>query len=131
LGKANNGRRYEKEISVTAVNRTSHGGHTSVVEHNGVLYLGGIAANDLTLPVEDQTRQCLAEVDRVLAEAGSSKASILFARVNLSKYTDKDAMHRAWLAWLGDTGLPARSTNGGLDLGDALVEVVVIAAKES
>lgn len=116
---------------MSTVKRTTHGGHTSVVEHRGVLYLGGIAAEDLSLPVAGQTRQILEEIDRVLSGAGSSKRSILQARVNLVHFEDKDEMNAVWLEWLGDAGLPTRSTNGGLDMGEGrLIEIVVIAAKE-
>jgi enamine deaminase RidA (YjgF/YER057c/UK114 family) len=113
------------------ITRTSEHGHTSVAEHNGVLYLGGIAANDLTTGLADQTRQVLEEVDRVLAGAGSSKASILQARVNLKDFGDKDEMNRVWREWLAGHELPARSTNGSIEMGDGvLIEVVIIAAKE-
>lgn len=117
---------------MSAIERTTEHGHTLVTEHNGVLYLGGIAAEDLTVPLADQTRQALTEVDRVLAIGGSSKASILQARVNLKDFNDKDAMHAVWLEWLDGAPLPARSTNGAVDMGEGvLIEVVVIAAREA
>ena len=114
------------------INRTSEHGHTSVAEHDGVLYLGGIAAEDLSVGLSDQTRQVLREVDRVLEGAGSSKASILQARVNLKDFGDKDEMNRIWREWLSGFELPARSTNGSIEMGEGvLIEVVIIAAKES
>lgn len=113
------------------IQRITEHGHTAVAEHGGVLYLGGIAAEDLSQPLAGQARQALAEVDRVLALAGSSKASILQAKVNLRDFRDKAAMHEVWLEWLDGAPLPPRSTNGGIDMGDGvLIEVVIIAAKE-
>lgn len=116
---------------MTSVNRISLHGHTAAVEHAGILYLGGVASHDLSLPIKEQTRSCIDQIEEVLAEAGSSKASILQAKVNLKDFADKDPMNEVWLEWLGDVGLPARSTNGGIDMGDGvLIEVVVTAAKE-
>jgi enamine deaminase RidA (YjgF/YER057c/UK114 family) len=111
------------------IKRTFEHGHVSAVEHDGVLYLGGVAAEDLTLPIEGQMRQVVAEVERVLTACGSSKSQIINAKVNLARFADKDEMHAVWLEWLGNDALPARSTNGNLDLGEGvLVEVVVTAA---
>ena len=116
---------------MSAIKRLGSNGHTEVVEHSGVLYLGGIAASDLSQPIDGQTRQILDEVDRVLKAAGSSKRSILQARVNLTDFANKNAMHAVWLEWLKDAELPARSTNGIPNIGDGvLIEVVIIAAKE-
>ncbi len=117
---------------MSVVTKIGDGHHTSAVEACGLLFLGGVAASDLSLPIEGQTRQALAEIDAVLAQTGSSKASIVQARVNLRDFADKDAMDIVWREWLGDVGLPSRSTNGNLVMGDnVLIEVVVIAAKES
>jgi enamine deaminase RidA (YjgF/YER057c/UK114 family) len=116
---------------VNGIKRREHNGHTEVVEHNGVLYLGGIATSDPSLPLAGQTREALAEVDRVLNDAGSSKASILQARVNLTNYDDKDEMNAIWREWLDGMALPARTVNGVVALGKGvLIEVVIIAAKE-
>lgn len=113
------------------IKRYEHGPHTEAVEHGGVLYLGGVAAEDLTLPLGGQMRQALEEVDRVLEKAGSSKASILQARVNLIDFSDKGEMDGIWREWLSGCSLPARSTNQVSSLGEGvLVEVVVIAATE-
>lgn len=112
------------------IKRTFEHGHVSVVEYGGVLYLGGVAAEDLSLPIEGQMRQAIAEVERVLASAGSSKSHIIQAKVNLASFDDKDAMNNVWREWLNDDELPSRSTNGDIYMGDGvLVELVVTAAK--
>src|SRR5689334_4582515 len=54
------------------------------VEHNGVLYFGGHAANDLSKGMADQTREICAKLDAFLAELGSDKTRILAARIYLS-----------------------------------------------
>ncbi|MBC7377631.1 MAG: RidA family protein, partial [Burkholderiaceae bacterium] len=45
--------------------------------HNGTIYLAGQVPDDGTLDMAGQTAQVLAMVDKLLAEAGSSKARIL------------------------------------------------------
>lgn len=117
---------------MSSIKRITMHGHTAAVEHNGVLYLGGVAAEDLSLPIADQTRSCIEQIEEVLAAAGSSKASILHAKVNLKSFADKDEMNKVWVDWLGEASLPSRSTNGGIDMGEGvLIEIVVVAAKEA
>lgn len=112
------------------INRTFEHGHVSVVEHNGVLYLGGVAAEDLSLPIKGQMKQAISEVERVLKAAGSSKSNIIQAKVNLANMSDRVAMNEVWREWLSESELPARSTNGNLDLGKGvLVELIITAAK--
>ena len=45
------------------------------VEHNGVLYIGGIVADDASLDMASQTRQILQKLDTVLADAGSTASA--------------------------------------------------------
>ena len=47
--------------------------------HNGVVYLAGQVAADPSVDVAGQTRQVLAAIDRLLAEAGSDRTRILQA----------------------------------------------------
>ena len=49
--------------------------------HNGVVYLAGQAAEDPSVDVGAQTRQVLATIDRLLAEAGSDRTRILQAQI--------------------------------------------------
>ncbi len=39
-----------------------------VVEHGGVLYFGGIVAEDRSAPMRGQTEQILARIDALLAD---------------------------------------------------------------
>lgn len=103
----------------------------SAVEHDGVLYLSGHAADDISLGMKEQTRQVCAKLDNLLAELGSDKTCLLSARIYLSDMARKEEMNEAWLEWIGADDLPSRATIGGVDLGDPrrLIEVVLIAAK--
>lgn len=106
--------------------RIMHG----AVEHNGVLYCGGHAANDLDLDMAGQTRQVCEKLEDLLVECGSDKTKILHARIYLSDMSGKEAMNAVWLDWLDGDDFPSRATIGGADLGDPkrLIEVVVTAA---
>jgi enamine deaminase RidA (YjgF/YER057c/UK114 family) len=101
------------------------------VEHNGVLYFGGHAANDLSQGMADQTREICAKLDTFLAELGSDKSKILAARIYLSDMSQKEEMNKAWLDWIPEDDLPSRATIGVASLGDPnrLIEVIITAAR--
>lgn len=76
-----------------------------------------------------QTRDCLARVEALLEEAGSSKAHILQAMVWLAHMGDFDAMNAVWDAWIPSGHAPARACGETRLAGsDLLVEVIVTAA---
>ena len=101
-----------------------------VVEHNGVLYFGGLVADDKSLDMKGQTAQICVKIDDLLAQVGSSKAALLTAMIYISDFAQKDGMNEAWLEWLPAEHLPTRATIGVAELGkDVLIEVVVSAAK--
>jgi enamine deaminase RidA (YjgF/YER057c/UK114 family) len=100
-----------------------------VVAHGGVLYLGGIIADDLSLDMQGQTAQICRKIEVVLASAGSDRSRLLTAQMFITDMSMKDKMNAAWLAWLTPDQLPARATIGVADLGKGvLIEVVVTAA---
>ena len=68
--------------------------------HNGVAYLAGQVAEDATQGVIGQTRQVLAEIDALLAKAGTDKTRILRAQIYLADVADFAGMNRAWDAWV-------------------------------
>lgn len=101
-----------------------------VVEHGGVLYLGGIVAEDRSAPMKGQTEQVLARIDALLAEMGSDRSKILTATLYITDMALKDAMNEAWTAWFAPEILPSRSTIGVAELGpNVLIEAVIVAAR--
>ncbi|WEX08273.1 RidA family protein [Chelativorans sp. AA-79] len=100
-----------------------------VVEHSGVLYLGGVVADDKTLDMKGQTQQVCSKIEALLTQFGSSKRKILTATIFLSDFSGKDAMNEAWLEWLAPDDLPTRTTVGVQLVKGTLVEIVVSAAK--
>jgi len=101
-----------------------------VVEYNGVLYFGGIVADDRSKDMKGQTAEILEKIGRLLAENGSDKTKLLAATLYVTDMGQKDAMNEAWTAWFGPEDLPTRATLGVSELGpNTLIEVVVTAAR--
>jgi enamine deaminase RidA (YjgF/YER057c/UK114 family) len=102
---------------------------SEAVIHNGTIYMAGQVADDPKADVVNQTRQVLASIDRILAEAGSDKTKILQAQIFLANIGDFAAMNSVWDTWVPQGHTPARATiEAALATPDYLVEIKVIAA---
>ena len=98
------------------------------VAYNGILWLAGQVGNPGE-SVADQTRSCLAEVDRLLAEAGTDKTRILSAQIWLADIADFAEMNAVWDAWVPQGDTPARATGEAkLAAPEYKVEIIVTAA---
>ena len=99
------------------------------VAHGGVVHFAGVIAGDLSVGMEDQTRQITRRLDELLAAAGIDKTRILSAMLYITDMGQKAAMNKAWTEWLPEDHLPTRATIGVADLGEnVLIEVVITAA---
>lgn len=101
-----------------------------VVVHNGIAYLAGILAlQKRGESVTEQTKDILALIDRLLAEAGTDKTKLLTANVYLADIRTAEEMNEVWEQWVPDACAPARSTIEGraTDAGHA-VKISVTAA---
>ncbi len=83
---------------------------SGAVVHGGLVYLAGQVADDSSLDAEGQTADILAQIDALLAEAGTSKRNLLSVTVVLADIADAPAMNRAWDRWLDPAAKPARMT---------------------
>jgi len=100
------------------------------VEHASTVYLAGIVPKNLKNDVKGQTEEVLAEIDRLLARAGSHKSKILSATIWLTDIRNRPAMNEAWNAWVDPKNLPARAcVEAKLADPACLVEIMVVAAK--
>ncbi|MBL4835190.1 MAG: RidA family protein [Pseudomonas sp.] len=105
---------------------------SQIVVHQNTVYLAGqVAADeDLDQDAGEQTRSTLAEIEKLLAQAGSDKTQILSVTIYL-KDIDADfaAMNQVWDQWLPMGTAPARATvEAKLCEPEILVEMSVIAA---
>ncbi|WP_295239946.1 RidA family protein [uncultured Brevundimonas sp.] len=102
---------------------------SEAVVHGDTIYLSGQVGE----PGDDvaaQTRTALAEIEALLAEAGSDKSKILMAQIWLADIADFEAMNGVWDAWVDAANPPARATGESrLASPDYNVEIIVIAAK--
>jgi enamine deaminase RidA (YjgF/YER057c/UK114 family) len=101
-----------------------------VINHaSGTAYLAGQVAGDPQADVAGQTRQVLAQIDALLAEAGSDRTKILSATIYLPDMGDFAAMNAVWEQWVVPGATPARATvEAKLAAADYKVEIQVVAA---
>ena len=103
---------------------------SAAVEHDGLVYVAGQVADDLTQGVRGQTEQVLKKIDAILAAADTSKSKILSANVWVTDIRNRDEMNAAWTAWADPANLPARATvEAKLADPRMLVEIMVPCAK--
>jgi enamine deaminase RidA (YjgF/YER057c/UK114 family) len=111
-------RHVGKRLSALVVNRAS-----------GTAYLAGQVADDPTADVTGQTQQVLAQIDALLAEAGTEKSKILSATIYLPDIADFAAMNAVWEKWVVPGQTPARATvEAKLAAPEYRVEIQVVAA---
>ena len=96
--------------------------------HAGTVYLAGQVAVGGGTTIESQTAEVLASIDKLLAEAGSSKSRMLLAQIYLADMADYPGLNSVWDKWVG-TSSPARATvQAKLAKPEWKVEIVVTAA---
>lgn len=97
--------------------------------HNGVVYLAGQVASDASLDITGQTANVLAQIDALLARAGSDKTKILRAQIFIADVAEFAGMNAAWDAWVPAGHTPPRATvEAKLAKPEWKVEIVVTAA---
>ncbi len=80
-----------------------------VVIANGFVFTSGIVAEDISQDAEGQTRQVLAEIERLLGLGGTNKSNIVSAMIWLTDIRERDAMNKVWIEWTGGQNLPVRA----------------------
>lgn len=101
---------------------------SQAVIHGDTIYLSGQCEEGET--TAEQTRAVLAEIERLLAAAGSSKAHMLMAQIWLADMADFAEMNAVWDAWVADVAPPARATGESkLASPEYRVEIIITAAK--
>ena len=99
------------------------------VTYNGAVHIAGQVANNRKADIEGQTRDVLAKIDALLAEAGTSKSKLVAVNVFLPHITDFEAMNRVYGAWIDPARPPARAcVEARLADPDLRIEITAIAA---
>ncbi|MFO2461865.1 RidA family protein [Pseudomonas sp. 15FMM2] len=103
---------------------------SQIVVHSGTVYLAGQVGDDMSAGIEQQTRETLANIERLLDLAGTDKSKLLSVTIYL-KDIDADfaGMNAVWDQWLPKGVAPARATvESKLCEPQILVELSVVAA---
>lgn len=102
---------------------------SQAVVHGNTVYLSGQVAANRSADITEQTREILATIDGLLAEAGTDKSHVLAATVYLVDMSTFNEMNTAWEAWVAPGCAPARATVGAPLASPAYgVEIVITAA---
>lgn len=103
---------------------------SGAVTFGDLVFLSGQVPGEAT-EVGGQTREVLAKIDALLAEAGSDKDHLLSATIYLKNVgEDFAAMNEVWSAWLSPGQAPSRTTvQAELARPQVLVEITVIAVR--
>ena len=103
---------------------------SQIVTHNGTVYLSGQVGDDMNADVGQQTRETLANIERLLDLAGTDKSRVLSATIYLKDIDAQfQAMNAVWDQWLPKGTAPARATvQAKLCEPEILVEISIVAA---
>ena len=103
---------------------------SQVVIHGNTVYLAG-QVGEPGDGVAEQTRTTLAEIERLLALAGTDKSKLLTAMIWLADIADFEEMNAVWDDWVGGQNPPTRATSEARLAGDEYrVEIIVTAARD-
>ena len=103
---------------------------SQAVVHGDTVYLAGVVAKNLDADVKGQTKEILADIDRLLGKCGSDKSKILSATIWVTDIRNRAPMNEVWTTWVDTKNMPARAcVEAALADPKALVEIMVVAAK--
>ncbi len=84
---------------------------SQAVVHGNTVYLAGqVASATAGGTVTEQTTEILAQIDALLAEAGTDKSKILSASVFIVDIGTFAELNAVWEAWVSPGNTPARTT---------------------
>ncbi len=104
---------------------------SQAVVHGGIVYTAGqVAQRAPGASAAEQTKDILARIDELLAEAGTDKSKALTANIWLASMDDFAAMNEVWDAWVSPGNAPCRAcVESRLAAPQFTVEIAVTAAK--
>jgi enamine deaminase RidA (YjgF/YER057c/UK114 family) len=101
-----------------------------VVEHNGLLYLGGIVPEDTSVDMAGQANNVLGQMKELLAVHGSDPSKVLQTTVYVTNSNEKSQLNAVWKAHFAEAHLPTRAVISVADLGPGVkLEVTATAAR--
>ena len=108
--------------------RTRHWGSA----YKDLVWVVGIS-DDFSLPFQEQASRAYANVDRLLAEAGTNRTQILTVNVILTDLNNKAVFDEMWGEWVGDDSQswPQRSLHRADLAPGVLLEILTLAVREN
>ena len=104
---------------------------SAVTIFNQVVYLSGQVPKTTAQDIELQTRDILATIDSLLAQANSDKSRLLSAQLYIKNLEDFKTVNAIWVDWLKGCVAPSRATiQANLVNPDWLIEIAVTAAQK-
>jgi enamine deaminase RidA (YjgF/YER057c/UK114 family) len=102
---------------------------SQAVIHNKTVYLAGQVGTGASVAI--QTREILAAIDALLAEAGTDKSRLLSATIWLTDMATFAEMNGVWQSWVVPGETPARATVVSPQLAskEYKIEIAVVAAQ--
>ena len=102
---------------------------SQAVIHNKTVYLAGQVAAGASVAI--QTKEILATIDALLAEANTDKSRLLTATIWLTDMATFAEMNRVWESWVVPGQAPTRATVLSPQLASAefKIEIFVVAAQ--
>jgi enamine deaminase RidA (YjgF/YER057c/UK114 family) len=102
---------------------------SQAVIHNKTVYLAGQVGTGANVAI--QTREILATIDGLLAEAGTDKSRLLSATIWLTDMATFAEMNGVWQSWVVPGETPARATVVSPQLASTefKIEIAVVAAQ--
>jgi len=101
----------------------------AVVYGNLVFLAGQVAQRAAGASVAEQTKDILARIDELLAEAGTDKSKLLSATIWLTDISTFNEMNGIWDPWVAPGNAPARAcVEAKLAAPQFTVEIAVVAA---
>ncbi|MEO6845720.1 MAG: RidA family protein [Chthoniobacterales bacterium] len=111
------------------------GSYSAGIEANGFVFVSGQGSLDMQTgeykegTIEEETQLTLENVERVLKQAGCTRADIVKSTCHLANFDDFDRFDAAYQKFFAGTILPVRTTVQS-GLGEIKVEIDVIACKK-
>jgi enamine deaminase RidA (YjgF/YER057c/UK114 family) len=102
---------------------------SQAVAYGGMVHIAGQVADDRKAGIQGQTRDVLAKIEALLAEAGTDKSKLVAVNIFLPQISDFEAMNRIYDAWVDPQRLPARAcVEARLADPDLRIEITAVAA---
>lgn len=117
---------------MTDIKRIAPGTRMSqAVAYGNLVFLAGqVAQHAAGASVSEQTKDILARIDELLAEAGSDKTKLLSATIWLTDIATFNEMNAVWDAWVAQGNTPARAcVEAKLAAPQYNVEIAVVAGR--